>query len=238
LAHKAVRLRKEKGDARFFAPIETQDVTFLNRVGNIVLRPFRILVQEPMLIAITAYMSFLYGSLYLLFEAYPFVFTQGHHFNAGVSGLMFLPIPAGGVIAVVLYLVYYNPRYEHAIKKHAPDPVPPEFRLEMGLVAAPMFAASFFWFAWTSYPSISFIAPMMAGVIMGWAICWIFVSRSRILIAKTLTSYNILEFSLHSSTMSSMPILQSPPQLLLRPLLFEVLQALPSHSSLRRCSNR
>jgi hypothetical protein len=190
LAHKAARLRFETGDGRYFAPIETQDIRFRKRVANIVLRPFHILLQEPMLIAITAYMSFMYGCLYLLFEAYPFVFTEGHHFNAGVSGLMFLPIPSGGVIAVVVYLLYYNPRYDQAIVKYAPDPVPPEVRLEMGLIAAPMFAASFFWFAWTSYPSVPFAAPMMAGVIMGWAICWIFVSRPNILLAKDTSPFH------------------------------------------------
>lgn len=65
----------------------------------------------------------MYGCLYLLFEAYPIVFTEGHGFDAGsivpdclvcqkytdsggfdlgVSGLMFLPITIGGVAGVVL----------------------------------------------------------------------------------------------------------------------------------------
>jgi hypothetical protein len=37
--------------------------------------------MEPMLLAITIYMSFTYGLLYLLFEAYPIVFVEGHGFN-------------------------------------------------------------------------------------------------------------------------------------------------------------
>ena len=47
-------------------------------------------------------LQFLYGCLYLLFEAYPIVFTQDHHLNAGVSGLMFLPVFLGGVVGVIL----------------------------------------------------------------------------------------------------------------------------------------
>lgn len=39
-----------------------------------------------------------------------------------------------------------------------------------------MFAISFFWFGWTSYPSVSFWAPMMAGFTLGWSIVWIFLS--------------------------------------------------------------
>jgi tryptophan-rich sensory protein len=45
--------------------------------------------------------QFVYGCIYLLFEAYPVVFTKGHNLNAGVSGLMFLPLPIGGILAVI-----------------------------------------------------------------------------------------------------------------------------------------
>ena len=44
----------------------------------------------------------MYGCLYLLFEAYPIVFTQGHNLNPGVSGLMFLPVSLGGGAGVLL----------------------------------------------------------------------------------------------------------------------------------------
>ena len=60
--------------------------------------------------------------------------------------------------------------------KCAPHPVPPEFRLEMAVLAAPIFTIAFFWFGWTSYSSISFWAPMMAGGLMGFSICWLFMS--------------------------------------------------------------
>lgn len=53
--------------------------------------------------------------------------------------------------------------------------MPPEVRLTIAMIAAPPFAISFFWFAWTSYPSVSVWAPMMSGVLLGWSICFIFV---------------------------------------------------------------
>lgn len=64
------------------------------------------LFQEPMLLAVTLYMSFIYGCVYLLFAAYPIVFTQGHHMNAGASGLMFLPLFGGGVGGVIVVSYY------------------------------------------------------------------------------------------------------------------------------------
>lgn len=113
--------------------------------------------------------------MYLLFEAYPIVFSEGHHLSPGMSGLTFLPIFVGGIAACFSYMWYWNPLYEKLTKQYAPDPVPPECRLDICIWAAPGFAVAFFWFGWTSYPSISLWAPMMSGLLMGFTIIWIFL---------------------------------------------------------------
>lgn len=176
LVRKAERLRKETGDNRYYAPLEVNKPDIGHRLYNILAMPFKILFLEPMLMAIVVYQSFLSGCLYLLFEAYPIVFTKDHHLNAGVSGLMFLPITLGGVVGVILYIVYYNPRYDRYVDQYAPARVPPEARLEVTLLGAPLFAVSFFWFGWTSYSSISYWSPLLAGGLMGFSIFMIFLS--------------------------------------------------------------
>ena len=80
---------------------------------------------------------------------------------------MYLPIPIGGIIGCVVYLAYYNPRYVTVASKLAPAPVPPEKRLKTSLLAGPVFAAFFFIFGWTSYPSISFWIPLASGILIG-----------------------------------------------------------------------
>ena len=57
LVYKARKLRKETGDDRYFAPLERQQVTPMERVENILGKPFKMLIYEPMLLAITVYMS-------------------------------------------------------------------------------------------------------------------------------------------------------------------------------------
>ncbi|KAI0320373.1 major facilitator superfamily domain-containing protein [Amylostereum chailletii] len=176
LVKKAKRLRAETGDARYYAPMELGQTTLSQTINKTLATPFKVLFQEPVLMAITFYMSFLYGVIYLIFEAFPIVFTEGHHLNAGISGLMFLPISIGGACGGILYLVYYNPRYVKLMKVHAPAKVPPEARLEPCLLAAPLFAVAFFWFGWTSFPSISYWSPLLAGGLLGFAIFMIFFS--------------------------------------------------------------
>jgi len=177
LVEKAKQLRKETGDPGYYAPLEKLPKKSIGkRVELILAKPFVILFNEPMLIAMVIYMSFVYGCLYISFEAYPIVFTEGHHFNAGITGLMFLPLLVGVFFAVAVYLVVFKPRYDRAIIEYAPQRVPPEKRLEVAVVAGPSFAISFFWLAWTSDPSISFWAPMMSGFLLGWSTLWIMLA--------------------------------------------------------------
>lgn len=69
LQRRAAKLRKETGNTEYHSKADQQRLT-LNTVFSVYLfRPFVMFVQEPILALITAYMSFLYGILYLLFEA-------------------------------------------------------------------------------------------------------------------------------------------------------------------------
>lgn len=69
LANKAARRRKETGDERYYSLTEREPKRTLGqKLENILARPFKMLAREPMLSAITAYMSFVYGCIYLLFE--------------------------------------------------------------------------------------------------------------------------------------------------------------------------
>ncbi|KAG8740384.1 hypothetical protein FRC10_004393 [Ceratobasidium sp. 414] len=193
LKQRAQQLRKTTGDERYFSAIERAELHWAKRLENIIGRPFVMIVREPMLLAVTLYMSFIYGCVYLLFAAYPVVFTQGHHMNEGASGLMFLPLFGGGIGGVICYLVVFNPIYEKLMIQYSPRPVPPEYRLDMALLAGPLYAISFFWFghvftlcfpfqklthfsSWTSYPSISFFAPAFSGALSGFSIILLFLS--------------------------------------------------------------
>ena len=63
------------------------------------------LAQEPILLLITLYMSFIYGVVYLFFEAYPIAFQEQRHWNLGVGALPFLGITVGVMtgVAIVVY---------------------------------------------------------------------------------------------------------------------------------------
>lgn len=66
---RAARLRRETGNDKYHAAADENKLTVDKVVNVYLLRPFIMFIQEPILALVTAYMSFLYGIVYLLFEA-------------------------------------------------------------------------------------------------------------------------------------------------------------------------
>jgi hypothetical protein len=57
LVKKAEEIRKRTGDEKYHAAMELQHLSFPQRIESILARPFKILFTEPMMFAVTLYMS-------------------------------------------------------------------------------------------------------------------------------------------------------------------------------------
>ena len=92
MGRKAERIRKDTGDDRYQTIYERKHkvVSFTKMVYDLLASPFIMLFQEPILLAITLYISFVYGSMYLLFAGLGAVFQGVYGFNLGELGLCFL----------------------------------------------------------------------------------------------------------------------------------------------------
>ncbi|KAF8342649.1 major facilitator superfamily domain-containing protein [Cantharellus anzutake] len=176
LKQKAQRKRRETGDNQWYAPMEAAQISFSQKATEILFKPWLIFILEPILISLTIYISFLYGCLYLLFEAFPIVYGDNHGLNTGLQGLVFLPLFIGGGINCTLIVFVENPRYEKLVDHYHPNPVPPEERLRPSIVGSLLVTISFFWFAWTSFPSVNVWVPIMAGLPMGLSMIMLFIS--------------------------------------------------------------
>lgn len=175
LKQKAKRIRKQTGDDRYKAPVELRRIELRELVTRWFILPVLIFVYEPMLQAITMYMSFVYGVLYLFFEAFPIVFAEEHGLNAVQVGLTFLGFFTGCLIGGGFYMLVENRRYVKMMKTYTKGAPPPEQRMMVCMYGAPMLAISLFWFGWTSYGHISIWSPIGATVIYGIAMFFIFV---------------------------------------------------------------
>lgn len=90
-------------------------------------------------------MSFIYGLVYCLLTAYPIVFEEIHGITPGVSGLPFLSLLIGQMLALTFILSKHS-NYVKKLAENGNVPVP-EWRLTPSLIGAPIFALGIFWLA-------------------------------------------------------------------------------------------
>lgn len=143
-------------------------------------RPWILLFTEPIVFLLSLYMAIIYGTLYMLFAAFPIVYQQNRGWSAGIGGLSFLGILVGMVFAIA-YTFPDNKRYIRAQGRHGGF-APPEARLPPTLVGSIFLPIGLFWFAWTNYPSLHFMVSISAGVPFGFGMVLVFLSIMNYLI--------------------------------------------------------
>jgi hypothetical protein len=144
-------------------------------------RPWILLLKEPIVLLLSIYMAIIYGTLYMLFSAFPIVFQQNRGWSAGVGGLSFLGV-AVGMLAAVAYSIWDNKRYARIVDASESGMASPEARLPPAMVGAVAIPIGLFWFAWTNAPSIPWIVSIMAGAPFGFGMVLVFLSIMNYLI--------------------------------------------------------
>ncbi|KAJ5651282.1 uncharacterized protein N7484_005005 [Penicillium longicatenatum] len=137
-------------------------------------RPWILLFREPIVLLCSIYMAIIYGTLYMLFAAYPIVFQEVRGWSEGIGGLAFLGILVGMLCA----LAYTFPENKRYAKKCAEttDRLAPELRLPPSMVGSIALPIGLFWFAWTNSPSIHWMVSIAAGAPFGFGMVLVFLS--------------------------------------------------------------
>lgn len=154
--------------------IERGSVTFKETLSTALSRPWILLFREPIVILFTIYLSIVYGTLYMLFGAYPIVFQEVRGWSQGVGGLAFIGVLVGMLIAVA-YSIPDNLRYAKK-SREVTGRLPPEARLPPSMIGGIALPVGLFWFAWTNYPSIHWMASVAAGAPFGFGMVLVFLS--------------------------------------------------------------
>ncbi|KAJ5777402.1 Major facilitator superfamily domain general substrate transporter [Penicillium odoratum] len=137
-------------------------------------------IWEPISTAMAVYAAIIYGILYLIVAAFPIIFINERHWSQGVSGLSYVGIILGQILAVPFYIVI-EVKYRKKIAR--PGVVPtPEMRLEPSLYGAVMLPVSLFWFAWTSFTSIHWAVGLVGTFFFGLGNVLVFISMTKYLI--------------------------------------------------------
>ncbi|KAI4738392.1 MFS transporter [Aureobasidium sp. EXF-12298] len=181
LRRRAEQLSKQTGMvylSKFDA--ERGPISAKQMVSTVLIRPWILLFTEPIVLLLSIYIAIIYGTLYLLFAAFPIVFQVHRGWSEGVGGLAFLGV-AFGMFAAIGFSLYSHKWYMAAAAKNGGF-APPEARLIIGMVGSVALPIGMFWFAWTNGPSVHWISPIMAGAPFGFGLTLVFLSVTSYLI--------------------------------------------------------
>lgn len=201
LARRARKLREETGQKDWVTEQDLDMRPLSERLAIFLVRPFQLLFRELIVFLVSVYMSVLYGLLYMFFIAYPVVFQKGKGYNAGTTGLMFIPIAVGvcavpplpvgvvratanrqQVVCSALCAPLVNRHYIKLLKRLNGATPPPEYRLIPMMFACWFIPIGLFIFAWTSYTRLIWVGPCLAGFPVGFGFIFIYNSANNYLV--------------------------------------------------------
>ena len=173
LQAKAKRLRRETNNQALYSKFDESNVSWGSLARKYMLRPFIMLSQEPILVLFTAYLSVVYGIIYLCLVAYPMSFQVDRGWGEGVGALPFIGTLVGIIAGSSVITLITKTRFARKYKKHGR--VIPEERLPAMILGAVILPVGLFWFAWTSSPQISWVPQVLAGGPIGMGLLMIFL---------------------------------------------------------------
>ncbi|KAK3303705.1 major facilitator superfamily domain-containing protein [Chaetomium strumarium] len=166
---KTILQKRTRSEKRSNAPPATKKFALPSGalIQRIVLKPFKMLFVESIVLFMTIYMAFNFAVFYSFFAAFPYIFGGGggkYNFSSGQQGLTFISIALGCVIGFVA-VVYIDRRTYPALEaKYGVGAVPPEYRLYGAMVGCALNPASLFWFGWSANAGAFWPSPVVAAV--------------------------------------------------------------------------
>ena len=191
LVEKAEELRRRTKNWGIHAKQEEIEIDFRELVSKNLSRPFRLLIGEPIVLAISIYMAFIYGLLYLSLTSYTIVFQGVHHFSPGIAGLCFFGMITGQLLAG-LFVIALNPSYVKKLEANG-GVVVPEWRLPPVILGGVLFSLGLFWFGWSGYrDDVHWIVPTLSGLFTGFGLLSIFLQSLNYIVDAYLMLYVLI----------------------------------------------
>lgn len=143
LVSKAAAMRRQTLNWGIHAKQDELEVDAQELLQKYFTRPLRMLATEPIILLTSIYMSFIYGIVYALLEAYPYVFETVYGMSPGIAGIAFIGLIIGQVLACT-FIVSQHSVYIRMLSMNNNVPVP-EWRLLPTIIGAPVFTIGIFW---------------------------------------------------------------------------------------------
>lgn len=174
---KIALLKKETGreDLRSCYDVTgAQKQTRAQILRNGLIRPIKMLFFSPIILLLTIYISFTYGTLYLLFTTIPTVFEETYGFNVGLTGLVYLGLGSGTTLGWIIITLYSDKSVIRLAKMNNGE-FEPEMRLWMSIWFSWLLPVTFFWYGWCTEYKVHFMSAIISLMPYGVGIMGLFL---------------------------------------------------------------
>ncbi|KAJ4424524.1 hypothetical protein N0V82_000848 [Gnomoniopsis sp. IMI 355080] len=169
LKRKTARLVKETGNTKLRSKRDTGESVQQLFVRSVV-RPTKILIFSPIVLATSLYTGVVYGYQYLMFSTFTYVFEEQYGFPTQSAGLTFLGVGIGSLIGLFVIGI----ASDRIVKaKSQPRPgapsgtMQPEYRLPPLVVGAFFIPAGLFMYGWSAQYATHWIVPIIGTGLVG-----------------------------------------------------------------------
>lgn len=181
LNRKAIRLRKKTGNMDLISKTDA-GLTPMVLFKRSLIRPTKLLLFSPIVLALSIFSALVFGLTYLLFTTFPSVFEEQYGFSSGVTGLSYLGLAFGMIFGVVLF----SALSDKILKKQAGGgEMKPEFRLPLMVYLMPVMPVGFFWYGWSAHEKVHWIVPIIGTMFIGVGSLFVVVSISPVQLSKS-----------------------------------------------------
>ncbi|KAF8477539.1 major facilitator superfamily domain-containing protein [Kalaharituber pfeilii] len=180
LNRRAARLRKETGNPHLHTVFETTK-DFRTTFKIAIIRPFKLLVMNPVLFSLGLFMAFVYGFLYLMFVTFPTLFQGVYGENAGIAGLNYLGPGVGFLVGLATMTPLMQFCYKRLTAANG-GVSKPEFRLPILFIGGILIPAGLFWYGWSAEKALHWIMPLIGAAIFCCGMISVFISIQTYLI--------------------------------------------------------
>ena len=176
---------KPQRKIRWKVKSDEERASILTIIKISLVRPFHLLLTEPILFWFSAWVSFAWMILYLTFGGIPLLFTTNHGFDSQANGLVFFAIVVSSIVFgfVCTYQEKLGLRSIGGLRRvlrFADDA--PESRLYFVCVESVLFPIGIFWLAWTQFASVHWIVPTLAIGVMNMGIFVVYLAAFNYLV--------------------------------------------------------
>lgn len=147
LERKTKRLRKETGnnDLRSRLDLGLQPKQLFIRA---IVRPTKLLFLSPICALMSMYIAIIYGTLYILFTTFTFVFRDTYGFSPSSVGLMYLGTGVGMMFGLAFLIAISDRTVKQLTAKNGGE-YKPEYRLPPLIYSAWVLPVGLFIYGWT-----------------------------------------------------------------------------------------